>query len=913
MTDDYKPKLIEVALPLAAINDEAAREKSIRFGHPSTLHLWWARRPLAATRAVVWASLVDDPSCDSSLSVEEQESERGRLFRILERLVEWNNSDVADVIADAQAEIDRCYPDGPPSILDPFGGGGAIPLETQRLGLRAFAGDLNPVAVLIQRAMIEIPPRFAARRPVHPSLQSELATWSKAQGLAADVTAYGDWMRREAKRQVGHLYPDEIGDTAGTTTIAWLWARTVASPDPSWTGKVPLVSSWVLAKKPGQPKVWIEPEVDHDDQTITYQIRTGGEPKSEGTCSGGNGTCLATGAAITSSYIKAEGKAGRMGTQLLAVVVDGESGRAYRQPTEADYLAAAEANPPWEPVGNLPEKGLGFRVQAYGLDRWAQLFTPRQLTTLATYTDLVSEARSKVLEDATQRGMPQDGVALRDGGHGANAYADAVATYLALGVSRLTDMCNSLCRWESSRTQVRNLFGRQAISMIWDFAENNVFNDAGGDFKTSLASVVRALERLPATGFGETVQRDARARVRELPDAVISTDPPYYDNVGYADLSDFFFVWLRRSLGGVWPDECATLSTPKSEEMIADPTRHGGPAGARGHFESSMAEFMEAVAETQNRSAPATIYYAYKATERSQDGVRSTGWDTFLQAVLDAGFQVTATWPMRTELANRMRGQRSNALASSIVISCRPRAVGASLASTGEFLSALRAELPEAVATLRSGNIAPVDMAQSTIGPGIKIFSRYARVVEADGSTMSVSDALLHVNNILGEVLDGEDADLDRDSRFALSWFGLHGYEPGPAGDADSQARSKGTAVAGVVASGIAATASGRVRLLKRDELDPDWDPVDDNRLTVWEATQHLIAALDRSESEAAQLLAKLGGYGESARSLAYVLFKKASDKAWAEEASAYNTLITAWPSLLEHGATVNDGQQRLV
>ncbi len=894
----YRPKLIEVALPLAAINAEAAREKSIRHGHPSTLHLWWARRPLAAARAVIWASLVDDPSGDESLTPEEQEAERQRLFGILERLVKWENSNDPEVLAEARAEIDRCFPDGAPPILDPFAGGGAIPLEAQRLGLKALAGDLNPVAVLINKAMIEIPPRFAGMPPVHPDIDKSLSTWERAQGLAADVEAYGRWMRDEAKRRIGHLYPDATGPNGEKLTpIAWIWARTVESPDPSWSGHVPLVASWTLAKRPGKPKVWIEPIIDCQAQTISYEIREGGEPTHERTVNKGNGTCIATGAAISGDYIKSESRAGRMGQQMMAVVAEGADGRKYCSIAGDDVSAAEIETPIHEPSAGVALDPRNIWITIYGLDEWWKLFTPRQLVALTTYSDLLPEARKRVAVDALASGMAADD-RLCDRGKGASAYAEAVVTYLALGISRLADMCNAFCRWESSRTQVRNLFSRQAIAMTWDFAENNVFNDAGGDFRTSLGSLARALERLPAIGIGEVAQRDARARVRECAGSVVSTDPPYYDNIAYADLSDFFYVWLRRNLSGVWPDECSTLLTPKAEELVANRYRAGSKEQAQEHFESGMAEFMGKVAESQDAQAPSTIYYAYKATETKEGEIRTTGWDTFLQAVLDAGLQITATWPMRTELGNRLLASKANALASSIVLACRPRAASASLATRGELIAALRAELPEAVRVLQSGNIAPVDMAQSTIGPGIKVFSRYAKVVEADGSSMPVSAALAIINNVLGEVLDGEEAELDSDTRFALTWFSEFCFNAGPAGDADSVANAKNTSLAGIEESGIGEARAGKFRLYERSELPPGYSPVDDLRRTVWESVQHLIAALERSESEAAELLHTLGGYGERARQLAYLLYQKANDKGWAAEAGAYNGLITAWPSL---------------
>ena len=911
-----RPKLIEVALPLAAINKAASREKSIRHGHPSTLHLWWARRPLAATRAVIWASLVDDPSGDESLTPEEQEKERERLFKILERLVVWENSNNPDVLAEAKAEIDRCFPDGPPPILDPFAGGGSIPLEAQRLGLKALAGDLNPVAVLINKAMIEIPPHFAGMAPVHPSIEKTLTTWERAQGLAADVEAYGQWMRSEAQRRIGHLYPDATGPNGKKLTpIAWIWARTVTSPDPSWSGQVPLVASWTLAKRPGKPKVWVEPIIDRDTQTIRYEIREGVEPTVERTVNRGNGTCLATGSAIPGDYIKSESRAGRMGEQLIAVVAEGQGGRHYCAPTPSDTDATAVAQAGWRPGAALPDKGLGFRVQAYGVDQWWKLFSARQLVALTVFSDLLGEVKEQIQADAAAAGLADDGIRLPDGGRGSVAYADAVVTYLAFGIDKCADYWSSICTWHSSRELIRNTFSRQAIPMSWDFAEVNPFSDSSGNWMAMVDWVVKSVSHVPANLIGEAHQRDARARVQECSGAVLSTDPPYYDNVGYADISDFFYVWLRQNLRGVWPNVCSTLLSPKADEIIADPGRHGGPEGARCHFESGMAEFMAQVARHQPVDVPATIYYAYKATETRGGEIHTTGWDTFLKAVLDAGLQVNATWPMRTELGNRLRASKSNALASSIVLACRPRSVSASLATRGEFIAALRNELPEAVRLLQSGNIAPVDMAQSTIGPGIKVFSRYARVVEADGSSMSVSVALRIINDALGEILDGEEAELDTDTRFALSWFAQHGYDPGPSGDADSVARAKNTSLEGIEQSGIGEARQGKFRLFERGDLSPDWSPRDDPRLTVWEVLQYLVAALEKSESEAAELLHTLGGNGDRARQLAYVLYQKANDKGWTTEAGAYNALITAWPNLHTAAAATAAGtaQQTLL
>ena len=785
-------------------------------------------------------------------------------------------------------------------------------MEAQRLGLEALSGDLNPVAVLIQRAMLEIPPRFAGRPPVHPDAGTALSAWERAQGLAADIEAYGRWMGEEAKRRIGHLYPDAVGPGgAKHTPIAWIWARTVESPDPAWSGHVPLVASWTLAKRPGKPVVWVEPIIDRAAQTISYEIRHGGAPSHERTVHRGNGVCIATGSAIDGDYIKAEARAGRMGSQLMAVVAEGNRGRIYCSPATGHAPIAESDIPSYLPIQQMSNHPQYMGTTRYGLDEWWKLFTPRQLITLTTFSDLLSRVKDQVLADALRDDYNDDGVRLCYGGSGTTAYADAIITYLAFVIDKCADYWTSICTWHNTGEKVRCTFSRQAIPMAWDHAEANPFSSSTGNWMAMVNWVHKAVATLPATGSARVMQRDARANVCENKGIVISTDPPYYDAVPYSDISDFFYVWLRRNLKDVWPDECATLLTPKTEELVADSTRHGSRQAAEEYFKDGMASFMAEVARNQSAEAPATIFYAYKSTETSKSQIRSTGWDTFLQAVVDAGLQVTATWPLRTELANRMRATGSNALASSVVLACRPRPASATLASRGEFLTALRQELPEAVRMLQQGDIAPVDMAQSTIGPGMRVFSRYAKVVETDGTAMPVREALAVINDVLGEVLDGEEADLDSDTRFALAWYAQHGFEPGPAGEADGLARAKNTSLDGIERSGIGTARAGRFRLLPRRELDSDWSPDTDPRLTVWEAVQHLAAALERSPTEAARLLHRLGGYGQRARQLAYLLYRKADQASRADEAIAYNALITAWPTLIAHPP--EDGQQQMI
>jgi putative DNA methylase len=705
-------------------------------------------------------------------------------------------------------------------------------------------------------------------------------------------------MREEAERRIGQFYPDATtADGSTATPIAWIWARTVKSPDPSWPGHVPLVRSWVLVNRPGKPTMWIEPVVNGAERSITFALREGGKPP-EGNVNRQGATCIATGAPIPFAYIRSEAQAGRMSCELIAVVAEGTKGRLYTAPgTGATApLEFPEVDGPKGSIFDWPGR---MNVVRYGLDDWSKLFAPRQLLALTTFSDLLVEVRKRIEADGISAGMRSDGVRLRDGGTGATARADAIVTYLAFAIDKSADYWSSICSWHNSKEQIRNTFGRQAIPMTWDFAETNPFSSSTGNWMAMVDWVVRAIQWLPAVAAGETVQRDARARIAEVGECVVSTDPPYYDNISYADLSDFFYVWLRRNLSDVWPDETATLLTPKADELIANQYRAGSKKAAQKHFESGMEKVFSAAAANADLRFPATIFYAFKATESSADGVTSTGWETFLGGLLDAGYAITATWPMRTEMGARMIASGTNALASSIVLACRHREVTAPMATRGEFIAALRVEMEPAIRLLQVENIAPVDMAQSAMGPGIAIFSRYAKIVEADGTAMTVRTALGLINEVLAEVLSGEESEFDADTRFALTWFEQYGHNPGPYGDAATLARAKNTSVEGIERAGVVRSRDGKVRLVERSELTDGWDPATDSRLTVWETTHYLIRALESSESEAAALLARMGGgVGERARQLAYLLYGLCDRKKWADEAGAYNMLVTAWPEV---------------
>ena len=964
----YKKKLIEVALPLEDINREAAREKSIRHGHPSTLHLWWARRPLAACRAVLFASLVDDPSeCVKELladagkraAAEKElkkrkkawaelkaifnkasgagmksvpnpgaepkladvivEMERERLFKIIRELVLWENSNNEDVLFRARFEIARSVapervtpPTKPadlaafllkyaPPVYDPFCGGGSIPLEAQRLGLEAHASDLNPVPVLINKALIEIPPKFAGKPPVNPEAKRKLSasgSWKGAAGLANDIRYYGQWMRDEAEKRIGHLYPKvkltkEYGG-GEATVIAWLWARTVVSPNPAAKGAhVPLVRSFWLSTREGN-RAWVEPVVNLDSMTYRFEARTG-NPQDESAVTAGTKLargasfrCLLTGVPIPEDHLRSEAIGKRIGARLMAIVAESGNNRIYLSPSDEHVATAESAKPSWEPKQEMNQETPNLvSGRGYGVTHWKELFTKRQITTLTTFCDLIAEAQAKVFCDSGED----------------VEYANAIATYLAFALDKNTLTNCTQATWQTKPDRLTQAFARQALPMTWDFAEANPLSEAGGGFVLTLQSLGEVLAKLPfGAKQGCVCQLDATA-IRVNSPVLFSTDPPYYDNIAYADLSDFFYIWLRHSLGRIYPDIFTTLLVPKAPELVATAHRFGGDRGkAQNFFEQGMAKVFTAVRGAAHSGYPLTVYYAFKQAEEETDeingdAVASTGWETFLQSLVNAGFAVNGTWPVRTELITSLK-KSVGALASSIVLVCRPRPKDAGVASRRDFLAAMKRELPEALRNLQKGNIAPVDLAQAAIGPGMAVFSRYARVLEADGSPMGVRTALSLINQSLDEVLAEQEGEFDADTRWALAWFDQNGFNEGAYGTAETLCTAKNTSVAGMVEAGILAAKGGKVRLLKQAELDPQWDPATDERLTVWEATHHLIRSLDSGEAVAAALLKQLGAMAEVARDLSYRLYTVCERRKWSQDAIGYNALVLSWPDL---------------
>ncbi|QAA75940.1 MAG: Adenine-specific DNA methylase containing a Zn-ribbon [Candidatus Bipolaricaulis sibiricus] len=927
-----KKKLIEVALPLSEINDASAYDKMPGIGaHPKGIHHWWARLPLPVSRAVLFASVVDDPSAHPERfpTDEAQERERERLFGIIRDLMQRQLHKHPEIYAEARAEMLK-YCDGKlPPVLDPFAGGGSIPLEAARLGMEAYAGDLNPVAVLLNKVYLEIVPRWADWPPVNPEDRSRIgstAGWRGAGGLAADVRYYGRVILERAREKIGHLYPT-VRVTAemaaehphlepyvgkALPVIAWLWARTVPSPNPAARGAhVPLMSTFWLSSKKGS-EAYLEPVVDRTAGTWRFVVRTGAPGDREAVKAGtktGRATfrCLLTGDPIGDDYIKAQGRAGRLQTRLTAIVADTGRGRIYLPATEEHEVVARQAAPAWRPEETIAHDPRALWTPPYGLRTFGDLFTPRQLTALVTLSELIREVRAEVRRDAERAGLSPAEV---------EDYARAVTTFLALNLDRAADLGNILCTWNHSDQVARNLFKRQAIPMVWDFAEVNVLGDVVGGWSTCVERTGKCIDSFAVSHQGHARPIDAASSWDGLGNVLVSTDPPYYDNIGYAALSDFFYVWLRRTVGELYPDLFGTILVPKAPELVAAPERFGGDRHkAREHFEQGFRRAFAVLREKMDPRFPLTVYYAFKqddeesgADEEEGSGGgkghrldRTTGWETMLNALIETGFQITATWPVRSAQKWRQNAMGANALASYIVLACRPRPEDAPQTDRRAFVAELKGELPAALRRLQQGNIAPVDFAQAAIGPGMAIYSKYRRILEASGRPMSVRTALALINQTLTEVLSEQEDEFDADTRWAIAWYEQHGFEEGEFGQAELLSKAKVTSVSALVEAGIVASRGGKVRLLRPAELPGDWNPDKDRRLPVWEATHHLVRIYydeKAGDVATAELLRKLGARGELARDLAYRLFDLAEKKGRSQDAQAYNALVLGWPEV---------------
>lgn len=921
MAGSYKKKLIEVAMPLEAINKASVREKSLRHGHPSTLHLYWSRKPLATCRAVIFAQLVDDPSAhlDQFPTEAEQKTERDRLFAIIEELVIWENSTNEEVLKKARLEILKSCDGKLPPIYDPFSGGGSIPLEAQRLGLPAYGSDLNPVAVMIGKAMIEIPPLFKNMNPIHPGPKEKL-NYKHAEGLAEDVKYYGEWMRQKAFENIGHLYPsvDLLPEHGGgkANVIAWIWARTVPSPDPAFNEvAVPIVSSFLLSSKKGK-EVYIEPVVDRIARTIDYRIIEGGTPDQHALAKAGTQaqrgahfTCVLSGSAIEPNYIKDKAKQGRMGCQLISIVAKGQRGRVYLPPNPLHIATANIDRPDNISFVPLPKHPQYIGVLNYGFDYFEDLFTNRQLYCLQHFSTIFKELENEIMQNkvAFDVNDANDG-GLADGVAGPKAYAQAITLYLTFALSKCSDYWSSTCTWHSSGEKMRNTFGRQAIPMTWGYTEANPFSTSTGNWMAMVDWVWKALSQLPTGSVSKIKHQDAQT-VKYPCDAVISTDPPYYDNIGYADLSDFFFSWMKSNLKTIYPEIFSVMATPKSDELVADRIRHGSKEKADTFFLKGMTQVIKNMANQTSDIAPTAIYYAFKQSEIEQEGISSTGWATFLQAVIESGYAVVGTWPMRTELSNRLRSTGFNALANSIVLVCRKRNLSMGKVTRAEFIRQLKTELPKAVNDLKAANIAPTDIPQSSIGPGIGIYSRYEAVLENDDKPMSVKTALQLINRELGE----DEGDFDAETSFAIIWFEQHGFNVGEFGAANNIANAKGISVEALVRAGIAKSRGGKFSLINRKNLEEGWDPHADKNITIWECCQYIIRRREnKGEFEAAKLMNSMGPErADNAKDLAYILYNiSAYKRKDATEATAYNGLVSDWFDLTAQAAKVTENEK---
>lgn len=904
-------KLIEVSLPLDVINDASAYDKMPGIGaHPKGIHHWWARLPLPAARAILFASLVNDPSSfpDKFPTEEAQEVERERLFEIIRKLCQKKIHTKQAVFQEAYSEITKHCNGDLPTVLDPFAGGGSIPLEGMRLGLPVQASDLNPVAVLINKAQLEILPKLADNQPVNPVSKNARIRidYILGRGFAEDLRYYGSWINDELKKRIGKYYPKIRVGGKDHNVITWLWARTVKCPNPACGCEMPLVRSFIVSSKK-KPNYYSDPIIERGsggNRIAGFEVLQG-TPEVKGTVNRSGATCVCCGETVKLDYVRREGRLNRIGKKMLGVVVDTGKGKAFVSPDVTQEEIAESAHPTWKPETNMPEKALSFRVQAYGMDKHWKLFTNRQLLGLTTLQDIIKTVKSKIISDG-----------------GTEEYADGLVLFFNMIVARCADLNNALTRWNNKDEVTRNLFGRQAIPMIWDFSEVNLLEDNIGGWISCLHHTVKGIEgTLSAISKPQkAIQYNASKYSFSEGRYLISSDPPYYDNIGYSDLSDFFYVWLRNGLEDQFPDLLKTVLVPKMEELVASPFRYGSKEAARNHFEAGFRETFSNLRVGLDNRFPLTVYYAFKQDEgddvdEDEDGSTesnpislTTGWETLLEGLISGGFQITATWPIKASQKWRMVAKDTNALTSYIVLACRPRPASAQTVTRREYLQILKRELPKSIEVLQHSNLAPVDMAQATIGPGMAIFSRYDKIMEQDGKPMTVKTALSLINKTLDEILAEQEGDFDVETRWAISWFEQNTFNDGAFGDADALGRARNTAVNALVHAGIVKSGGGKVKLLSREELPSIWDPTTDDRVPVWELTQHLIKQLqENGETGAAKLYKKLGSRADVARELAYRLFTICEKKGWAQEAQAYNSLVLSWNQIVAESYNIKD------
>ncbi|MFC1697103.1 DUF1156 domain-containing protein [Nanoarchaeota archaeon] len=878
----YKKKLIEVALPLEEINAACLKESSVpRRGHTSTLHPWWAKRPLAACAAVIFSQIIDDPG--NNLNDKDAEKERKRLFKILIDYVKWENRNDKRIINKAVNELKKNLPKEDLLLIDPFGGRGNIPFEGQRLGLKVLASDYNPVATIIEKGVIEIPPKFLGQKPINPNSKTNKLSgnWDSCKGLADDLKYFGTLVDEKAKIILAPLFT--TSDTLNPSVF--LWMRIVKCPNPACNAKVPLTASFWLSKRKGK-ETYLNPIIQKNKYYFEIVKDKKDAPKS--TVSRTGATCLCCKSNIPLEYIRDLGRNNKIEYELIATIEDTKKGRVYRIASDDEKTLANNIKIDFIPEGKIPEKALGFRIQKYGITDFSQLFSKRQLKVLTTYSEIISNLEKYYDFSSTNQ-----------------EYVNALKVYLTFALDKLAAWNSTLCSWIPTIEGIKWTFPRQTLQMSWDFTEINPLATPPGNWLNHIKWVASFLESYPGHVFAGTVkQLDATATITEHKNLICSTDPPYYDNIGYANLSDFFYIWMRKSLKKVYPEIFSTVMSPKMKELISEPGRFDGDKSkAENHFEKGMYDFFNLLSKRINPNYPITVYYAFKQEELEKGkGERrsSTGWEKMLMGLLNSGFSITGTWPMRTERAARQRGNNSNALASSIIIVCRLRPESASISTRREFIKELKKDIPSALKNLQDAGIVPVDMAQSAIGPGMAVFSKYSKVLEADGTPMSVRTALQIINQELDSFFTEQESEMDRETRFCVAWYEQFGWKAGPFGDANTLSTAKGTAVNALETAEVISAKAGKVRLLKRSELDDGWDPTTDKKLTVWECVQHLIKKLDEGEVEAAKILRKIGGLAESVKELTYRLYSMCEKKGWTEDGLAYNSLISSWQSVTD-------------
>ncbi len=761
-----KNSFIEADFPVKEVSEESAREKNIRHGHISTLHIWWARRPLASSRASIYAALTPAPK---------DEAERIKKAKFIHELSKWENSLNKDLIERARKEILEANGGVPPKVLDPFAGGGAIPLEALRLGCETYASDLNPVAVLIEKATLEYPQKYGQPKKVKTG---DLSIHKEVNPLLEDVKKWGNWVLEEAKKGIGKFYP---ADPDGSIPVGYIWARTVKCQNPSCGVEIPLVRQTWLARKENKKVAYkVIPKgnkIEFEIVGVSHDSPIDFDPET-GTVSRAKVICPCCGSGLSDKEVRKQFQEGKAGQRMVAVVLHGgnspSKGKRYRLATEKDLEIFKEAERylekkrqklfaewgfdpvPDEPIP--PKETLGFRVQRYGILKWGDLFNSRQKLALITFVEKVREVANSQWAIANS----QWATANRE-------YAKGVISYLAIGVNRLADYNSVLCIWHTTKELLAHTFGRQALGMVWDYFELNPFSESTGNWEESFEYVFRVVKH--SSAFNSFSDNITQASATSLPhpdnyfDAVI-TDPPYYDNVPYSYLSDFFYVWLKRTIGDSYPDLFSTPLTPKTEEIVAYSHGEGGFEGGKKFFENMISKAFREIYRVLKPEGIACIVFAHKSTE---------AWETIINALLNSGLYLTASWPVHTEMKARLRASESAALASSIYMVCRKRTENKT-AYLNEIKPSIEQRIKEKLDQFWNEGIGGSDFFISAIGPAMEVFGKYESVEKLSGEKVSAKELLEYIRKIVSEyalsqiLKSPELGGIDEETRFYLLW-----------------------------------------------------------------------------------------------------------------------------------------------